>query len=159
MHTIGALTSAPIATTMHPDAHFCPACTEVSFEADFYLAVKTTICTDLGQGLLPNTHDSDHQLFRRVLYELSCVCQISEARSHKILHINLLKESLQHLNSQLRDLNFLILHYLNEQALNASSETKPKESSCLVSTTKNILHVDLSVSIRRDLLKVSKLII
>lgn len=156
-------TSAPFATNVHPDAHFCPACTEVSFEADFCMAVKTTdhkvLGCDLGQGLFPNTYDLDHQFFRRVLYELSCVCQISEAHSHKILHINLLKESLQHLNSQLQDLHFLILHCLNEQALTASSGTKPKESSFLVSTIKNILHVDLSVRSHRVLLKVSKLII
>ncbi len=55
--------------------------------------------------------------------------------------------------------HLLILHDLNERAVNTSAETEPKENSCLVSTTKGILYADRSVGSRRVLLKVSKVII
>lgn len=54
--------------------------------------------------------------------------------------------------------HLLILHDLNERAVTASTAPKPPEN-CLVSTTKDILYVDRSVSSRRVMLKVSKVII
>ncbi len=55
--------------------------------------------------------------------------------------------------------HLLVLHDLNERVVNTSIETEPKENSCLVSTTKDIFYVDRSLSSRRVLLKVSKVII
>ncbi|KAL0177742.1 hypothetical protein M9458_026636, partial [Cirrhinus mrigala] len=55
--------------------------------------------------------------------------------------------------------HLLVLHDLNERVVITSSETEPKENSCLVSTTKDVLYVDRSLSSRRVLLKVSKVII
>ncbi len=55
--------------------------------------------------------------------------------------------------------HLLVLHDLNERVVNTSTETEPKENSCLVSTTKDIFYVDRSLSSRRVLLKVSKVII
>ncbi|XP_042610577.1 uncharacterized protein LOC109111550 [Cyprinus carpio] len=52
--------------------------------------------------------------------------------------------------------HLFILHDLNERALNTNAETDPKENSCLVSSTKDILYADRSVGSRRVLLKVSK---
>ncbi|KAL0191695.1 hypothetical protein M9458_014393, partial [Cirrhinus mrigala] len=53
----------------------------------------------------------------------------------------------------------LVLHDLNERVVSTCSETEPKENSCLVSTTKDVLYVDCSLTNRRVLLKVSKVII
>ncbi|XP_065099626.1 uncharacterized protein [Paramisgurnus dabryanus] len=55
--------------------------------------------------------------------------------------------------------HLLVLHELNERAVDTSSEPEPNETTCLVSTTKDILYVDRSVTSRRVLLKLSKVII